>query len=766
MATPRRRVSLLHVAVLLNTALVMFAIGGFLYTLSGANEKNLAVEHKEVPRPQVLVVRTPPAPTEGAAIRPATTQPTQPAGYAGAEAHENPAEAVSWEKTEASFQNHDYRDALAGYGRMLEVLHRVPAETTTVQFCQLRIAQCMVQLGRSGEGRDLLVGLLTSSSPIIRAVANHEAARTDLQHGQYMQARMKLYTALACLGSLEVPIDLERDCDFQVARAMTQQAISLLANVMEIDWKAPQATDPFGGLDQARTRALLNEGTERLGQAAMGPMVWKVEGGTLGRQWAIVCIQSPLEEVLSRFAAEAKLEVRWNSIAPEIRRRPVTLLLSGVSQQRFAEVACGTCGLLARLTGEEVIVHDPVGAETLSGQRELLVAEAVSAWRRFFLRAPDDPRSPRGYLALAVLEAGAGDSVAALRDAQLTAERFTDHDVAPLAMLLGASIRMQLRDYNGARADLLKLLDRYPNCPTADQAYVNLGNVTAEAGLLEEAIGAFNKLYYLNLTAESRSRACLGLGKCHFRLGRFAQAVEWLDRCLASPVGLRSPELAEARMLLGQAAAKTGDLAYAQRVLGDLLADGSAKDLFIEAGMKLADVDIRLGRPALALSVLRELDARQLSDRQREQAYLLSAQAMRSMGLPERAAQFLRGRIETVTDLEARLRLSVELARCLVADGDQTAALAALTEAMSKAPPGPVSQETACFLAEMALKAGKLDQAVAVTGGLLITTCSPEIRQRALEILAAASILQRDYKKAAEACSGMLALQGQEAKAP
>jgi cytochrome c-type biogenesis protein CcmH/NrfG len=87
-----------------------------------------------------------------------------------------------------------------------------------------------------------------------------------------------------------------------------------------------------------------------------------------------------------------------------------------------------------------------------------------------------------------------------------------------------------------------------------------------------------------------------------------------------------------------------------------------------------------------------------------------------------------------------------------------------LTDALPKAPPGPVAQGAACYLAEIALKMGKLDEAVAVIEELLKSPPPPEIRQRALEILGAARILQKDYRKAAEAYSGMVAVKAQEAK--
>lgn len=754
-----RKISVLHVAVLLNTVLVMFAVGGLFYVLlPGSGAKEARSDQRGGLQRQVVVIKAPPAEANAEASRIApTTQPTQPAAQA-------PAIAVSWQQAETAFAEKNFQEALSAYGPMLEVLQQAPAEALAGHLCQLRTAQCLIQLGRTREGQELLAGLLTSSSPIIRAAANYDAAALDIQRGQYMQARMRLYAASACLGSLEAPSGLERDCDFQVARALTQEALAFCGDATPIDWKTAPPTDPFQRLDPRQLRKLLREGSERLAQAALGPLVWRIEGGSLGRQWMVVCVQSPLEEVLARFAAEAKMEIRWVSVGPDVRRRSVTLLLSGVSEQRFAEVCCGVCGLVARLTGEEVIVHNPAASATLSAQKELLVAEAASGWRRFFLRAPDDPRVPQGYLALAVLEAAAGDPVAALRDAQLTAERFPGSDVAPLSLLIGARIRIQLRDYNGARAELLRLLGRYPNCPSADQAYLSLGQVTADAGLIEEAIGTFNKLYYLNLSAESRAQACLGLGRCYLSQGRFDQAVEWLDRCLKLPEGLTEADLAHARLLLGEAAVELGNLPRAQRAFQDVLAGQPSKEQLIEAGLKLADVWLRQDEPVAALGMLRQLEARPLDEQQRQELYVLTARALRAMGLPERAAAFLRGKMETSPDLQVQTRLSVELARCQADDGDMQAVMLTLTEALPKAPPGPVAQGAACYLAEIALKMGKLDEAVAVIEELLKSPPPPEIRQRALEILGAARILQKDYRKAAEAYSGMVAVKAQEAK--
>jgi len=768
----RRRVSLLHVAVLLNTALMLFAVGGLFHILGqGPTAKDIHGKGPNGLSTQVVVIKTPESGNNTVASdAAATTQPTQPARQTARGEHlavgETSGQVISWQQAETAFAQKDYPAALSTYGRLLESTQRIPSEAVVGQFFQMRTAQCLVQIGRTREGRELLLTLMESSSPLLRAVANYEAALLDLRHGQFMQARMKLYAALACLGALETPSGLERDCDFQVARALTQEATSLFASASPVEWNIPPAIDPLGGLDAHQLRAQLSEGLDRMGQAMLGPMVWKIEGGSQGQQWMVVCVQSPLEEVLTKFASEADLEVRWNSIDPQIRQRPVTLLLSGVSQQRLAEVACGQAGLLARLTGDEVIVHNPAASTTLSGQRELLTAEAVSAWRRFFLRASDDPRMPLGYYALAALEATAGDAVAALQDTAVTAERFPNHEVAAKSLLLGARIRTQLRDYNGARADLLRLLDRYPNCPSADQAYLNLGRVSAEAGQIEEAITAYNKLYYLNLSGESRTQACLGLGRCHFLRGRFDQAVEWLVQCRKSPGDLNETDLDQARMLLGRSSAELGNLSAAQQSFQDVLTGRPPSEMFVDAGLRLSEVLIRQGKTVAALTILRELETREMEDPRRQELFLLMAWALRDMSLPERAAAYLRGKIATIADPRMQMRLTMELARCLLDDGDSPAALATLAEALPKAPAGPKTQKMACFLAEIALKMGKLDQAVSVSQELLATSCPPEIRQQALEILAASAVLQKDYRKAAEAYSGMLAAKSTEAKAP
>ena len=70
--------------------------------------------------------------------------------------------------------------------------------------------------------------------------------------------------------------------------------------------------------------------------------------------------------------------------------------------------------VILRKTGEEIVIRDPETQATVAAKRDLLASEAMAAWRRSFLRWPDDGRLPEGQLALAAVYEAAGDVTSAL----------------------------------------------------------------------------------------------------------------------------------------------------------------------------------------------------------------------------------------------------------------------------------------------------------------------------------------------------------------
>ncbi len=698
--------------------------------------------------------------------------------------------SASWATAEAAFAREDYQAALVLYERLLEVSAGRAAEARLRDLFWMRIAACLKRLGEVKEAREVLGRLSRSLSPVIRACAYRDLALLDAEDGQWMKARMKAYLALSAAGSLEQPSGLESDCDFIIARALTQKALSFYNVADAVDWTGPAAgrwADPFSGLGPEALRRLLKAGSEGLLAGALGP---EVRPGSRRRLFSARSRSAPLEELLSRLADASGVDVRWVSAGRKVRRRAVTVELSGVSVQRLAEIASGSVGLCARFTGDQVLVYDPRDGDSVLQQKQLLTREAVSCWRRFFLRHPSDERIPLAHFALASVcdyagrARSAGDSdgadaaVTALREYQLIAHRYGRSSVAPRALLRSAKLRTHLRDYTGARADLLDLLDLYPDADRADETYLYLGWTTREAGMSDEAIRHFSRLYHLNLSLASRATAALEAGRCYYAKGDYREAAKWLKRFLAllretrrsgsgrekRAVPVLSPDPGydpaeappEALLLLGRCEAALGNLDAALGAFRAGAALDPARDLRVELTLETARVYVERGVCVRAIGALDGIEVSGLAPRQAGRVLLATAETFRAMGLAEKAVSMLRRYIPSIRDERTGISLRLELARCLTDAGELRSARRLLGEVLPTMSPGQRAYQAACDLAELSLRLGRYAQAVAIVRELLLSPCPLRIRRRAWEVSGRAYMALGDYDKAALAYSGML----------
>jgi tetratricopeptide (TPR) repeat protein len=676
----------------------------------------------------------------------------------GAEAA--PQEGFSWDQAEQAYAARRWDDALRLYAGLLARCETSAANTHVSDFLRLRIAACHKHLDRPRPARQLLLEAADSGSPIVRAAACRELALADAAEGQPLQARMRAYQAIAVLGAVAGQSALQGDCEFAVAQAMTQRTRAFFNNTASLPRCPADETDPFKGLPDADLRRLLDEGSDRLAAAALSPQVRRMTGDGAAYRWAAVACGAPLEEFLGRLVAQSGMSIRWQSVDAAARRRPVILCLSDSTDQRLVEVACAAAGLVARFTGTEAVIHDPSACTSVNEQQDLLVREAISTWRRFFLRASDDNRLACGRFSLAALYEQAGDSGAAMTEYRIIAERFPSDRLAPVARLRIATLRLDLRDYPGARQELLDLLNRYPDCPSSDEVYLRLGQATMEAGRLDEAIQTFKKLYFLDLSLASQAGASLGAAQCHFRKGQYNDAAVWLMHRIDLARAPEDPSLAEPYGLLAKTEAARGRFSHAVQAYKRALACAQqAKEPAdaawrVEMLLELAHTLLRQEDFVSALGILESLSPKDAAPKQADEILLAKAEILREMRLPERALALLRCGIVSASSPQTGSRMTVELARCLADSDDLEGARQVLADAVPKMEAGPLARGAAVDLAELCLKTGRNDQAAGVCREVLKAQCSDDIRRRAQNLLAAAYAREKDYERAAMALSG------------
>ena len=686
---------------------------------------------------------------------------TQPAARADANKPPAPAVAVafapSWASADTAYVRKDYNNALALYSRLLLASRRLPSEALAGEFFQYRICRSVWQLGRLEQARSALARLQHSGSAIIRAAANADVAQMDEMAGQHLGARMLACRALSALAAIEESFALEADCDYLVARAVTEKVRSYHTTEPRVPWSRLRMSDVFSGRDEAGIRRLLDCAFEAPGTRRPEPVV-RIRKTTRG--WSLAVRGGALEDVLHQFAARTGRDVRWHGVPPAVRRRALSFVFREVSEQRVCELACGMAGLVGRFTWDELVVCDPDSLTTLSDQRELLGSEGISAWRRFSLRFADDPRVPEGQFALGALYEFAGDTVAAMKQYQLVGRQYhNEPELAPKAMMRSAELRISgLRDYAGAQNDLQDLLDLHPHYRRIDQVYLSLGRACLQAGNLDEAVRAFTKLQDLDVPDASRRAACLELGDCHFRQKAYQEASKWLSRYLAADKDGAGTDGVRAYLLLGRSEAAQGHRAAAAAAFRRVLAARPPRDEYVEAVVELAQVQTDMGDYAGALATIRRIEEEKLSDLQRYRFLMTVSKLYRAVGLPDRARAFLRKAGAAVEDGQMRARIAAEQARCLREAGDLRAARDVLSEVLGRLKGGRATREVSLDLAETCLDMGDAEQAAVLAGEALRGTCPEKLRRRGLEVLGRAHLRRKQYEQAARALADLGAL--------
>jgi len=665
-------------------------------------------------------------------------------------------DAFSLALEEQAFAAGRYREALSQCDRLLAATRGNPQDERLVEFFLLRQAQCRRSLGQMPEAYDGFVQAAESRSPIIRGTALVELARLALADGQYLTARTHGYRAIAALGAVPGSAGIQSACDLLVAEALTRKALAFHGADDALPEASVQPPDPFaGGPTEGQVRALLEAGLDRLGAAAVGLQAKRTLPDDDGPAvWSVTSVGAPLEELLHRVAGRSDLDVTWATAEAPARRRAVLLAIDRAPDTRVIEVACGAAGLVARMTGAGAMIHDPRAIRSTGELQNLLLREAVSMWRRRLLREVEAPRHPFAHYALGLLYEHQGETASAMAEYNLLAERYPRSDLAPCAMLRSAGIRIDLRDYVGARGRLLDLLNHHPNFPQTDVVYLRLGQATLKAGLFAEAVATFRKLYYWELSRPSQMGAAFGAGKGYWLQGEHADAVTWLQRYRKAAVGVRDPNRAEAEYLLGQSLLALGQTTEAQAALRRAMQAEAEPALAADILLALAGSLAEAADYAEALALLARIDPAAAPAERVDRATLLEVRVLRAMGLPDRATRALMDRRPKAASPRTAIEMEIALARCCVDLDRLDDARRLLETVVAHLEPGPLAQAAWADLAEVHLSAGRTAEAITAARRVLDESANADLRRQALDTLGRAYLQSNDYDRAALAFAG------------
>ncbi len=679
-----------------------------------------------------------------------------------------PPAAASLKVAETLYLSEDYDQAALAYEKLQNSLAANPKEDLMRDFLQLQIALCKVRSADYAEAARLLRRVVKSNSPAVRVLADYHLSLLEMRNKEYLDARTEVYQAIALIDAIDFDRDramaLKRDCYFLVAEAVTRKVLSLCdadKDLPEDLWgSVHSAHEPFIGVDERQLRSLLKSGAERLSLRVLGPEIQRFKQADGPARYDVTCSGAPVKELLTRFAANADVNLHWDLAADEIGlcRRPVYLYLPSVTTQQFATVAAGCAGLLARIKEEDVLnTFNPARYSDASEQISFLGEEAVSLWRSFLLRFPADERLGNAHFALGLLHSEKGRHTEAIAEYKLVVNRFARSALAPYALLQSARLKTGVRNYAGGRLDLKQLVEQYPDSEIAANAYTELAAASAMVGLEDEAARLYRKVYNLSSSVESQGAGALGAGKCSYRAGDFESAAKWLTRYITLAGGRESKDLYSAWFILGKTYTALEQFSAACAALEGAMEGGQAwlpKEEYGEVVSALVEAYMHEGQFVRALDMLEGINLGGLSRKETVEILLLKSKVFRSIGLVDKAITLLGKRAEYVHDPQLGAEINFELSECYIEKGNLSLARRKLAEILALAKPGPLAHQIALKLGDVCLKLGDDSQAISVCSQLLDLEPPEQIKQEALQLMATAYNQRKNYDSAALALLG------------
>ena len=721
--------------------------------------------------PENVAVRSEHKIAEPAAVAPQQSIPKQtvrveqPELAAEDSAQQQP---VSLKIAQTFYLNEKYPQAFEVYQKLYEAISVNPKEELMTDFLRLQMALCLERTADYNQAAIELRTILNSSSPVVRAIAYYHCGLLEIQKEQYLNARTKAYQAIAMLDAVDFNRDwslsVKRDCYFLAAQALTREVLGLCNADKDLPqnlWGVLSAADDlFINLDEEHIRTLLEAGSQQFKSASLSPQIQRFDNQDGSKTYNVICNGASIEELMTRFAADYKVDLRWDMNPAErgACKQLVYLRMVSATPRQFVTVAAGCTGLLSKMDVKgSLVVYNPSIYSDNSEHIAVLSDEAISLWQEFILKFPDDMRLASVHFAMGLLYTPAQQFSEAIAEYKLVANRFSHSSLAPCALLNSSKIKNSLLNYVGGYEDLRQLVEQFPDSEIASNAYLYYADTAGKANYLEESVRIFIKVYNLALSPESQLVAARGAGINSYNLAEYELAEKWLQQYVTLAAGVPSNELYSAYIYLGKTylALKKTDVACTtfQYALSGVPAYLS-KDEYIESLPVFVDVYIQQGNFARALDLLQHADSPDLTQKESVDILLLKSKALRSMGLLDNALAVIGDRAEYIPDAQLKAEVLFEQSECYFEKGDLEFAQKLLSDVLVLAKPGPLLYETALKLGNVCLKRDQSSQAISVCRQLLELKPSEQVKSRALELLAAAYKQNENYDGATLALLG------------
>jgi len=691
-------------------------------------------------------------------------------------------QSLSLRTSHLLYEQNDYQKAYSVFSQLRQQLPSTKMNQGLKDYFQFMRALCLEKLEKIDEANRLYSQVILSESPVIRLAGCYHSSLIQLHQKQYLNAASHAYQTLCLVKAADFNKEwaqsLERNAYYIAAESISKKVLALSdtdKNIPDDLWIQATIEPPFLHLNEHELRRVLQYGRDHLVNASLTPQIQKIQDenktpsthenslsdSIIAAQWSIACNGASIEELLSRFASNADLDIIWEiekqkpsqQEKPVWSSRPVTLYTPAVSTRQLVKMAAGSVGLVGYISDRQeklkIVVMNPAQYPSLQEHINLISDQALSLWQGYINTFYDDSRLPNAHLAIGLLQAQRQNIPKAISEYKLVANRFADSSLAPFALLNSSILKSNIQDYTGARKDLTQLIEQYEKSEIYIEAYLSLAEATMKDNLYGEAAGLYKKVYHSSSVSDFKNRAAFGAARCFYQIKDYSKVIKWLDLYITKIDHQENRNYHFACYLLGKSHMALGDpkSAYVafQGALGKQLSKneyGETVTALIEAKKQQQDF---LG----ALSIIDSIKTWQVTQKDYVRIILLKSGILRSMGLAEKAEAMLGDRAKYIVNPDLKTKLSLELSHCYKEQGKNEQAYDNLLDTLAYAKPGPLAHQTLYLLAQTCLTLDKYSETISFCKQLLEHEPSKLLESKAHNLLATAYRHQKDYNKAA-----------------
>jgi len=679
------------------------------------------------------------------------------------------------------YDQKDYQNAYLAFETLAQNLPEGKEENLIKDFFKLKMAFCLQKSGKTKDAVNIFTALLESDSPLVKLIANYQYSIYQLRQKQFSTAEIAAYQTIALIKLTNLSRDwaqnVQHHAYFIAAQAITRKVLTLSdtdKNLPPDLWETKPIKHPINNLNEQKIRSITQAGIIQLRKAALTPQIQNLKneytapitghgaqgtGHEIG--WSINCYGASFEELIARFAANEKADIKWKSNdkqkikteTPLWADTPINLYMPTTTSRQFVNVAAGCAGLIAYIESDgnakNIYIYNPGQYSSLQQHIDLLSLHAIRLWQTFIRNCYDDQKIPNAHFALALLHSQQNNVSQAAAEYKLVANRFSRSSLASFALFNAGILKSKIKDYNGSRKNLTQLVQQYPQSPVYIQAYLKLADNTLNARLYSDAVELYQKVYHLDSPPHVKANAAFKAAQCFYKTNDYKNTIKWLNRYGQFANDQTGRNYFYASYLLGKSYMKIGNHQKAALAFENAMGQKLTKSEYAECISALVNTKIQQEKLIEALNIIEGISSWQITQDDYIELIIKKAQILRSIGLLHKALLTLGDKDTYLANQQLKAKIAMERANIALAQNDPNLAYNYLIDTITYIEPGPLAQEITCKLADISLKIAKYQQAILFCRQLLKSKPAPDLKDKALYIMAKAHRSQKDYNQAA-----------------